>query len=40
MFHNYPYLKDTVFLKEFDKIKLKEKLLKIIALDKHENPIK
>ena len=37
--HNYTYLNDFAFLKEFDKIKLKQQIVKIIALDFQENPI-
>ena len=37
--HNYIYLKDSAFLKEFDKIKLKQQIVKIIVLDFKENPI-
>ena len=37
--HTYEYLKDTAFLKEFDKIKLKQQIVKIIVLDFKENPI-
>ena len=39
MAHNFPYLKDSSFLQEFDKIRLKEQFVKIIVLDFNENPI-
>ncbi|AXF52490.1 MAG: putative flagellin-like protein [Caudoviricetes sp.] len=35
----YPYLKDSPFLKQFDKIKTKEQYVKIIVLDFSEKPI-
>ena len=40
MVHNYPYLKDSVFLKQFDHSKLKEGFVKIIILTFDEKPIK
>ena len=36
----YPYLKDKIFLKEIDKMILKEQYIKITALDMEEKPIK
>lgn len=39
MTHNFPYLKDTNFLKLFDKIKLKQQLVKLIVLNFNEMPI-
>ena len=39
MAYNFPYLKDSSFLQQFDKIKLKEQFVKIIVLDFHQNPI-
>lgn len=36
----YPYLKDSSFLKEIDKLKIKEQFVKIILLDFYENPIR
>ena len=36
---NYPYLKDSAFLKKFDAIKNKEQYVKIIVLDFYEKPI-
>ncbi len=37
---NYPYLKDSTFLKNFDAIKNKEQYVKITILDFYEKPIK
>ena len=39
MTHNFPYLKDSQFLKEFDQQKNKEQFVKIIVLDFKQNPI-
>ena len=40
MSYNFPYLKDSIFLKEFDKIKLKQQLVKLVVLDfKTQAPI-
>lgn len=36
---NYPYLKDSTFLKNFDAIKNKEQYVKITVLDFYEKPI-
>lgn len=39
MVHDFPYLKDSTFLKEFDKIRLKEQFVKLIVLTFDEQPI-
>lgn len=39
MAHNFPYLKDSAFLKKFDKLKLKEQFVKIVVLNFKEIPI-
>lgn len=39
MAYNFPYLKDSAFLKKFDKLKLKEQFVKIIVLNFQEIPI-
>ena len=39
MIHNFPYLKDSVFLKKFDELKLKEQYVKLIVLTFDEMPI-
>ena len=40
MKHNFPYLKNTAFLKQLDQMKLREQFVKIIILDFNtENPI-
>ena len=39
MIYNFPYLKDTTFLKKFDKIKLKQQFIKLIVLSFDEAPI-
>ena len=39
MTHNFPYLKDSQFLKKFDQTKLKEQYIKLIILTFDENPI-
>lgn len=39
MTHDFPYLKDSTFLKTFDEIKLKEQFVKIIVLTFDEMPI-
>jgi len=39
MTYNFPYLKDSKFLKKFDEIKLKEKYIKLIVLTFDEKPI-
>ena len=39
MKHNFPYLKDSVFLKNFDKIKLKQQFIKLIILTFDQQPI-
>ena len=39
MKYNFPYLQDSSFLKNFDKLKLKEQLVKIIVLNFKEQPI-
>lgn len=39
MVHDFPYLKDSTFLKEFDKIRLKEQFVKLIVLTFNEQPI-
>jgi hypothetical protein len=33
MAHNFPYLNDLSFLKEFDKNRLKEQFIKLIVLN-------
>lgn len=39
MIYNFPYLKDSLFLKKFDELKLKEQYAKIIVLTFNEKPI-
>lgn len=39
MAYNFPYLKDTSFLKEFNQIHLKEQYVKLTVLDFQEKPI-
>jgi hypothetical protein len=39
MTHNFPYLKDSAFLKRFDETKLKEQYVKLIVLTFDEKPI-
>lgn len=40
MVHNFPYLKDSAFLKQFDEIKIKQQFVKIIVLSfNEEKPI-
>lgn len=39
MKYNFPYLKDPTFLKNFDRLKLKEQYVKIIVLTFDEKPI-
>ena len=40
MVHNFPYLKDSTFLKQFDEIKIKQQFIKIIVLTfNEEKPI-
>ena len=39
MTHNFPYLNDSDFLKQFDEIKLKQQFVKIIVLTFDEKPI-
>ena len=39
MKHDFPYLRDTAFLKEFDKIKLKQQFVKLIILTFDQKPI-
>lgn len=39
MKHNFPYLQDSSFLKQFDQLQLKEKFVKIIVLNFKEQPI-
>lgn len=39
MTHDFPYLKDSVFLKKFDELKLKEQYVKLIVLTFDEMPI-
>ena len=39
MRHNFPYLMDSGFLREFDRSKLKEQIVKIIVLNFNEDPI-
>ena len=39
MAYNFPYLKDSDFLKRFDKIRLKEQFAKIVVLNFNEDPI-
>ena len=39
MTHNFPYLKDSAFLKTFDETKLKEQYVKLIVLTFDETPI-
>ena len=39
MKHDFPYLRDTAFLKEFDKIKLKQQFVKLIVLTFDQKPI-
>jgi len=39
MTHNFPYLKDSRFLKKFNETKLKEQYAKLIVLTFDEMPI-
>lgn len=39
MTHDFPYLKDSAFLKKFDELKLKEQYVKLIVLTFDEMPI-
>ena len=39
MTYNFPYLKDSAFLKKIDEIKLKEQFVKLIVLNFNEMPI-
>ena len=39
MTHDFPYLKDSIFLKKFDELKLKEQYVKLIVLTFDEMPI-
>lgn len=39
MKHNFPYLKNSIFLKNFDKLKLKEQHVKLIVLTFDQRPI-
>ena len=39
MTYNFPYLKDSAFLKKFDKLKIKEQLVKLVVLTFDEKPI-
>ena len=39
MVYNFPYLKDSSFLKKFDEIKLKEQFVKVVVLTFNEQPI-
>ena len=39
MTYNFPYLKDSQFLKKFDETKLKEQYIKLIVLTFDQNPI-
>ena len=39
MIYNFPYLKDSIFLKSFDETKLKEQFIKLIVLTFDEKPI-
>ena len=39
MTHDFPYLKDSAFLKKFDELKLKEQYIKLIVLTFDEMPI-
>ena len=39
MIYDFPYLKDSVFLKKFDELKLKEQYVKLIVLTFDEMPI-
>lgn len=39
MKYNFPYLKDSSFLQEVDRLKVKEQYVKITVLDFQENPI-
>lgn len=39
MTYNFPYLKDSAFLKKFDEIKLKEQYVKLIVLTFDEKPV-
>ena len=39
MTYNFPYLKDSSFLKEFDEIRLKEQFVKLTVLTFDEQPI-
>lgn len=39
MTYNFPYLKDSAFLKKFDEIKLKEQYVKLVVLTFDEKPI-
>jgi len=39
MTHNFPYLKDSAFLKKFNETKLKEQYVKLIILTFDEKPI-
>jgi hypothetical protein len=36
MTHDFPYLKDSAFLKKFDETKLKEKFVKLVVLTFNE----
>jgi hypothetical protein len=39
MTYNFPYLKDSAFLKTIDNLKIKEQFIKIIVLSFDEMPI-
>ena len=39
MKYNFPYLKDQIFLKNFDKIKIKQQYIKLIVLTLNEKPL-
>ena len=39
MSYNFPYLKDSIFLKKFDETKLKEQYVKLVVLTFDEKPI-
>ena len=39
MTYNFPYLKDSAFLKKFDQIKLKQQFVKIVVLSFDERPV-
>ena len=38
--HNFPYLKDKKFLRQFDELSLKQQYVKLVVLTFNEVPIK